>query len=67
MRHALSDGTLEEMRDCLFLISARERELAEAAGRPPTSRPRYTDEPRAPRPTVVPLEKTGIGKGTKKP
>jgi hypothetical protein len=33
------------MRQCLALISARERELAQAAGRPVSGRPRYADEP----------------------
>jgi hypothetical protein len=45
MRHPLSDGTIEDMRQCLALISARERELAQAAGRPIGGRPGYTDEP----------------------
>ncbi len=45
MRHPLSDATIEDLRQCLALISARERELAEAAGRPIGGRPRYADEP----------------------
>jgi len=45
MHHPLSDGTIEDMRQCLALISARERELAQAAGRPIGGRPGYTDEP----------------------
>jgi hypothetical protein len=45
MRHPLSDGTIQDLRQCLALISARERELAEAAGRPIGGRPRFTDEP----------------------
>lgn len=45
MRHPLSDGTIEDLRQCLALISARERELAQAAGRPVSGRPRYADEP----------------------
>jgi hypothetical protein len=44
MRHPLSDSTIQDMRQCLALISARERELAEAAGRPIGGRPEYTDE-----------------------
>jgi len=47
MRHPLSDATIEDLRQCLALISARERELAEAAGRSPMERPRYADEPSA--------------------
>ena len=45
MRHPLSDGTIQDLRRCLALISARERELAQAAGRPISGRPRYADEP----------------------
>jgi len=45
MRHPLSDRTIEDMRQCLALISARERALAEAAGRPIGGRPRFVDEP----------------------
>jgi len=45
MRHPLSDSTIEDLRQCLALISARERELAQAAGRATEARPRYADEP----------------------
>ena len=45
MRHPLSDKTIEDLRQCLALISARERELAQAAGRPVGGQPRYADEP----------------------
>ena len=45
MRHPLSDETIADLRQCLALISARERELAEAAGRAPSGRPRYADDP----------------------
>jgi hypothetical protein len=44
-RHPLSDHTVQGMRDCLAMIATRERELAEAAGRPMTARPRFIDEP----------------------
>ncbi len=44
-RHPLSDETVNGMRDCLALISARESELAKAAGRPMDKRPRFIDEP----------------------
>lgn len=43
MRHPLSDATIEDMRQCLALISARERELAQAAGEPLGGRPRFVD------------------------
>jgi len=46
LKHPLSDGTKESIRDCLDLITARQAELAEAAGRPrAAARPRYVDEP----------------------
>lgn len=45
MQHPLSDATIEDLRQCLALISARERELAAEAGRDTSARPRYADEP----------------------
>lgn len=45
MRHPLSDSTIEDLRQCLALISARERELAAEAGGVKEARPRYADEP----------------------
>jgi hypothetical protein len=42
MRHPLSDSTIEDLRQCLALISARERELAAAESR---AKPRFADEP----------------------
>jgi hypothetical protein len=45
-RHPLSENTIRGMQECLSLITARETELAEAAGRPSTARPRFVDEPR---------------------
>jgi hypothetical protein len=47
MRHPLSDGTIEDLRQCLALISARERELAAAAGQSMAARPRFSDQPTA--------------------
>jgi hypothetical protein len=46
LRHPLSDKTRMAIRDGLDLITARQAELAEAAGRPMNARPRYVDEPR---------------------
>lgn len=45
LKHPLSDQTIMGIRDCLGLITSREQELAQDAGRPSTSRPRYVDEP----------------------
>ena len=56
-RHPLSDDTIQGMRDCLALITARERELAEAAGRPQNLRPRFKDEPQ--KSVVVSLDLPG--------
>ncbi|MDH3900943.1 MAG: segregation and condensation protein A [Gammaproteobacteria bacterium] len=56
-RHPLADTTVNGIRDCLALISAREAELAEEAGRPMKMRPRFVDEPRSS--VVVPLDVTG--------
>jgi len=44
MRHPLSDGTIQDLRQCLALISARERELAQAAGKATGGKPHYADE-----------------------
>ena len=46
MKHPLSDRTIEDVRQCLGLISVRERELADAAGAVP-ERPYYADEKQA--------------------
>ena len=62
LKHPLSDNTILSIRDCLALISARERELTEAAGETMNLRPRYSDEPR--KTVVVPLGQVG---GKKKP
>jgi hypothetical protein len=52
MRHPLSAGTIEDVRQCLALIAAREKELADAQGRG-GERPYYADEP--PAAQVVPI------------
>jgi hypothetical protein len=44
-RHPLSDETIDGIRKCLALITARETELNEAAGRSMDARPRFVDEP----------------------
>lgn len=59
MKHPLSDATINGLRDCLILISQREQELAEAAGRSMDARPRFKDEPRPQEDVVVPLHAIG--------
>ena len=61
MRHPLSDETIKDLRQCLALISARERELAQAAGRPTGGRPRYADEPARKDPVIRFHKKTPSG------
>ena len=45
MKHPLTDSTIQGIRDCLALISARERELNIELGEDQQARPRYIDEP----------------------
>ena len=45
MKHPLSDGTIQGIRDCLSLISAREHELSIELGEGNDKRPRFVDEP----------------------
>lgn len=42
----LSEHTVLGIRDCLAVISARESEIADAAGIESNMRPRYVDEPK---------------------
>jgi len=41
LKHPLSPTTIEDIRQCLGLISVRENELSNSG----TQRPRFTDEP----------------------
>jgi hypothetical protein len=60
LKHPLSDRTIEGIRQCLKLISARERELVEDAGKTMGMRPFYADEPK--QNVVVPISKIGRNK-----
>jgi hypothetical protein len=62
-RHPLSEKTIEDIRQCLVLIAARERELADAGGQQGSERPFFSDDPKAPK--VVPI--SSIGRNSKKP
>ncbi|MEW5771364.1 MAG: hypothetical protein AB1831_13495 [Pseudomonadota bacterium] len=46
----LGSDTVENIRNCLGLIAAREAELAEALGLSRNERPHYTDEPASTQP-----------------
>lgn len=62
MRHPLTETTIQDIRLCLGLITARERELAQEAG-VAEQRPYYADErpTSTPTSTVVPFD-PGKGK-----
>jgi hypothetical protein len=47
LKHPLSEQTINEIRDCLMLITAREQELAKEFNRDTSARPRFIDEPRS--------------------
>lgn len=55
LKHPLSERTIRDIRDCLVVITDRERELAEEHGRAMDQRPRFTDEPRPAGDVVVPI------------
>ncbi len=46
LQYPLSDDTVEDVKMCFDLISARERELAQEAGLNVQDRPHFVDEPR---------------------
>lgn len=56
MKHPLSPQTIENVRNCLGLISVRERELADVAG-VGVEKPYFTDE--KPTAEVVSIESIG--------
>jgi hypothetical protein len=60
LKHPLSDRTIEGIRQCLRLISAREHELVEDAGKTMDMRPYYVDEPK--KNIVVPITKISRNK-----
>lgn len=64
LKHPLRDETILDIRKCLELVTSRETELAQAAGRPMDKRPRYVDEPVSK--VVVSLKDSGLEKGRKK-
>jgi len=46
MKHPLSEHTIQGIRECLALVAAREKELADSAGRANPARPEFIDEPK---------------------
>lgn len=56
LRHPLADNTIMGIRDCLALISARERELNLANGDEQNMRPTFAGESSAPKNVVVSID-----------
>lgn len=46
MRHPLSEATIDDIKQCFALITAREKELHDELGTGQDVRPRFADEPR---------------------
>lgn len=44
--HPLRENTIEDIKHCFNLITAREQEIHEEAGKSMDMRPRYADEPK---------------------
>lgn len=65
MMHPLSEITIDRLRNCLMLISEREKELASMAGRSMDQRPHFTDERKATTDVVIPIG--SIGRRNKNP
>ncbi|MCK5395164.1 MAG: segregation and condensation protein A [Gammaproteobacteria bacterium] len=53
--HPLRPQTIDDLKQCFLLITAREKEIIEAAGGEMNKRPRYADEPKTSQ--VVPFTK----------
>jgi hypothetical protein len=60
MQHPLSEQTIQDIRACLGLITARERELADEIGLA-QERPYFTDE----KPAAETVSVSSIGKVSK--
>lgn len=64
LKHPLSEHTIQSVRECLAMISAREHELAQEYGRSTSARPRFIDEPKSE--VVVPLDIGSMKRGLDK-
>jgi hypothetical protein len=64
LKHPLSKHTIEGIRECLAMITAREQELAKEFGRDTSARPRFIDEPKSE--VVIPLDFTSSKKDSDK-
>ncbi|MHB8473461.1 MAG: segregation and condensation protein A [Gammaproteobacteria bacterium] len=59
MIHPLSEITIDRLRNCLMLISEREKELAAQTGRSMDQRPHFTDERKPAADVVIPISSIG--------
>ena len=64
LKHPLSEETINKIRECLMVITAREQELAKEFDRDTSARPRFTDEPKSE--VVVSLDVAAMKQGLKK-
>jgi hypothetical protein len=64
LKHPLSEQTINEIRECLMVITVREQELAKEFDRDTSARPRFTDEPKSE--VVVSLDVAAMKQGLKK-
>ena len=56
MKHPLSEDTINDIRQCLLLISNREKELVGERGGSMDERPRFKDEPKPQGDVVVSID-----------
>jgi hypothetical protein len=63
IKHPLTDRTINGIRDCLAMISNREQELAELAGRTMDMRPQFPGDAKPKEEVVVPLHRSGLARG----
>jgi len=56
LQSPLKDATIEDIKMCFSLISAREREIAKESGVEIKERPRFIDEPVTTKTNVVSIE-----------
>jgi len=61
-RHPLSDAVIDDMKACLALISARERELENAEGSSSTAKPYFIDERKDKDNVTIKIENTDLMK-----
>ncbi len=64
LKHPLSEPTINDIRACLMMITAREQELAKQFNRDTRARPHFVDEPKSE--VVVSLDVAAMKRGPNK-